>query len=48
MCEALMAVASDRPTKAQHSQELEMSMYESAPTKVKGGGGSTSNGCLGA
>ena len=42
MCEALMAVASDRPTKAQHSQELEMSMYESAPTKVRGGGAALS------
>ena len=34
MCEALMAVASERPSKALHAQELEMSLYEAAPTKV--------------
>ena len=34
MCESLMAVASERPSKALHAQELEMSLYESAPTKV--------------
>ena len=37
MCESLMAVASERPTKAQHAQELEMSIYEASPTKVRGG-----------
>ena len=35
LCEALMAVASERPTKAQHAQELEMSIYEASPTKVR-------------
>lgn len=37
LCESLMAVASERPTKAQHAQELEMSIYEASPTKVRDG-----------
>mmetsp|Transcript_10453 Transcript_10453/g.18250 ORF Transcript_10453/g.18250 Transcript_10453/m.18250 type:complete len:173 (-) Transcript_10453:997-1515(-) len=33
LCEALLSVASERPTKAQHAQDIEMSIYGAALTR---------------